>query len=239
MNPYKKNALWAGILFLIGTLAGFATLPFWGSLSAQDYLTRMAAEQTQVLIGCLLVTIMGMACAGIAVALYPILKKAGRGMTLGSVGFRLMEGTLQVVGVGIVVALLAASQDYIGAAGTDSTALRAIGGVIMTAYHWTGNVSALLAWCVGALLYYILFYRSKLVPRWLSVWGIVGILMAAAVAFMTMFRQIDSSSALSFILHGPIMVQELVLAVWLITKGFAPSALTALENKTAPTVSAR
>ena len=234
MNLYRKNAVWAGILFLIGTLAGFATLPFWGSLSSPDYLARMAEEQTRIVTGCLLVMLMGMACAGIAIALYPVLKKAGRGLALGAVGFRLMEGTLQIVSVSLVAALLATSKAYAGAAGADIPALPAVGGIIMDAYRWTGNVSALLAWCVGALLYYILFFRSGLVPRWLSIWGIAGILMAAAVAFLTLFQVIDSSSALSFILHGPIMVQELVLAVWLIAKGFDPSAVRALEMKTAP-----
>ena len=226
MNTYKRNATAAGILLLIGTAAGFATLPFLGILNTQDYLAGMAGIPGKIITGGFLVLVMGMACAGVSIALYPALQKAGHSMALGSVAFRLAEGILQVVGVTFLIALLAVSREAATAA--DAAQFQSLSVIIKAAYSWTGSISASLAWCVGALLYYVLFYRSRLVPRWLSVWGIIGILLSAAAAILTGFQLIGPENPLHYLLHLPIMPQEIVLAVWLIVKGFNKPALASL-----------
>jgi hypothetical protein len=75
-------------------------------------------------------------------------------------------------------------------------------------------------------MFYYLLYRSKLIPRWLSVWGLIGAALVLAVGVLGMFGH----SAM--ILWLPLAVNEMVLAVWLIVKGFNPSAIASGSAKT-------
>jgi hypothetical protein len=94
-------------------------------------------------------------------------------------------------------------------------------------------VLAHFGFCLGALMYYSVFFRSNLIPRWLSGWGIVAILMHLTGAIITMFTQVDPFSTSTFLLSIPIGLNELTLAGWLIVKGFNSSAITSLSAKTA------
>ncbi|MFZ2519160.1 MAG: DUF4386 domain-containing protein, partial [Anaerolineae bacterium] len=94
----RKTAAVVGVLFIIGTVSGFLMLPFIAILNTPDHLTTIATHEGQMIIATLLKFIMGVACAGIGLALYPILKKYNEGLAIGAVGFRVIEGTIQVVG---------------------------------------------------------------------------------------------------------------------------------------------
>jgi hypothetical protein len=74
--------------------------------------------------------------------------------------------------------------------------------------------------------------QSRLVPRWLSVWGLAAVIPYLAAEFLALFALLDPLSATASLLHIPLAVQEMVLAVWLIVKGFSPSALAAGSAKT-------
>jgi hypothetical protein len=89
-----------------------------------------------------------------------------------------------------------------------------------------------LAFCTGATLYYLIFYRSQLIPRWLSVWGLVGTVLCLTAGLLVLFQSIAVLSSTQVVLSLPLGVQEMVLAVWLIVKGFSPKA----EAKPAPTM---
>ena len=92
----------------------------------------------------------------------------------------------------------------------------------------------LLTFGIGALMYYVVFYQYRLVPRWLTVWGLVGITLTIISALLVMFHVIlPSAGTIQVIFQLPILPQELVLAVWLIAKGFNPSAVASGAAKTA------
>jgi hypothetical protein len=88
-----------------------------------------------------------------------------------------------------------------------------------------GQVAALLAFSLGALMYYTVFYQSRLIPRWLAGWGLVGATLTIVSSVILLFRLIDPMSTTQVVLNLPIGVQEMVLAVWLIVRGFNPSAI--------------
>jgi hypothetical protein len=82
-------------------------------------------------------------------------------------------------------------------------------------------------------MYYVVFYQFRLIPRWLTVWGLVGIILTIISALLVMFHLLPPFGTIQVILNLPILPQELVLAFWLIAKGFNPSAVGSLSAKTA------
>ena len=171
------------------------------------------------------------ASAGIAISLYPILKKYNEGLALGAVGFRLIEGVLDIVALIGLLLLLTLSQEFVKAGAPNSSYFQTLGVLLLAGYHLVGNVGSLLAFCLGALMYYYIFYQTKLVPRWLSVWGLVGATLLVVAATLVMFNLIGPLSTVQVVLALPLAVQEMVLAVWLIVKGFNSSAIASVSAK--------
>ena len=85
--------------------------------------------------------------------------------------------------------------------------------------------------CLGALMLYYLLYESKLIPRWLSVWGLIGAPIMLAAGLLPLLINEDPTSMLSMALNFPLALQEIVLAVWLIVKGFNTSAIASGSAK--------
>jgi hypothetical protein len=233
MNTNKKIAIIAGVLFIIATVASvLGTLFSKPILDATDYLIKISANENRIAIGALFKFIAAAASAGIAISLYPILKKYNQGLALGSVGFRIIEGMLGIVGVICLLLLTTLSQEFVKAGAPDSSYFQTSGVLIVAGRDWMGNVAGLLVFGLGALMYYYIFYQTKLVPRWLSGWGLIGIILIIVTSMLVMFRVIGPMSTTQVVLAVPIAVQEMVLAVWLIVKGFNSSAIASLSAKT-------
>ncbi len=172
----RTNAVVVGVLFVIGTTTGIiAAMLGIPILDAPDYLTNISANESQIIIWTFLVFLMGVACAGIGLALYPIMKKYSTGLAIGVVGFRVAEGILEILGGVSTIGLLALSQEYVKAGAPDAAYFQTIGAIIQAGDAWLSNGAAVLLWCIGALMYYTVFYQYRLVPRWLSGWGLIGI----------------------------------------------------------------
>jgi hypothetical protein len=202
-------------------------------VNAPDHLTAISTNEGQMIIFTAVKFIMGMACAGIGLALYPILKKYNEGLAFGAAGFRVIEGAVDVVGALLYVVLLALSQEFVKAGAPASSYFQTADVVINAGIGWFRDAAMLLPFGIGALMYYIVFYQYRLVPRWLSVWGLVGITLTIIGALLVMFHLLPPAGTILIILLMPILPQELVLAVWLIVRGFNPSAVASLSAKTA------
>jgi len=176
---------------------------------------------------------MGVACAGIGLALYPILKKYNEGLAIGAVGFRIIEGMGDIVAAIGVIALLALSQEFLKAGAPDASYFQTAGVVINAGIDWLSHGALLLCWVIGACIYYSLFYQYRLVPRWLSVWGLVGIALVTIGGVLVMLHVIPGFGTVQMVLNLPIFPQEMVLAVWLIVKGVNSSAVASEAAKTA------
>jgi len=225
MNLYRKYAISAGVLFIIADAVAFLSLPFIGSMNSTNYLVDVSTNASQIATAALLLFIGGAAAIGIAISLYPVLKKYNEGLALGAVGFRTVEGVLDFVAVIFLLVLITLSQQFVNAGAPDSSYFQTLGTLVDSGYHMTTNVMKLLAFAIGALLYSIIFYRTKLIPRWLSGWGVVAAIFTMLSALLTMYGLIAPFSTVQIILNLPILPQELVLAVWLIVKGFNPSVI--------------
>jgi len=232
MNTNKKTARIVGILFITATVAGILSVVFLRPiLDAPDYLIKVSANENQVIIGGLFELIMAVACAGIAIWLYPVLKKHNHALALGSVSFRIIEAALYFVAVTGLLSLLTLSQEFVKVGAPVASNFQALGTSLLAVRDWAGQLG-MIAFILGALMYYYIFYQSKLIPRWLSGWGLIGVPFWLAVSLLIMFGSLTASSVLATFLYLPIAVNEMVLAVWLIVKGFNPSAIASGSAKT-------
>jgi hypothetical protein len=230
----RKTAAVVGVLFILGTVPALLSLPLAvNTVNAQDHLTAIYTNEGQMIIFTAIKFIMGVACAGIGLALYPILKKYNEGLAFGAAGFRVIEGVLDVVGALLYVALLALSQEFVRAGAPASSYFQTADVVINAGIGWFRDAAMLFTFGIGALMYYVVFYQFRLIPRWLTVWGLVGIILTIISALLVMFHLLPPFGTIQVILNLPILPQELVLAFWLIAKGFNPSAVGSLSAKTA------
>ena len=118
MNAMQRTAKVAGILFILATAAGLAGSGVLGSaLKAPDFLSQISRQGNRVLVSALLSFAAACGSAGIAIALYPVLRKFNEGLALGSVGFRLIEAVFYTVGTLCLLSIFALSQESAGVSG--------------------------------------------------------------------------------------------------------------------------
>ena len=229
MNSNRKTAIIVGVLFIIATVAGALSGVFSGPiLDAPDNLINVSANENQIIIAALLMLIMGFAVAGIGIMMYPIFKKHNEALALGYVGFRIIEGVLFIVYVVSLIPLLTLSQEFVKAGAPDASYFQTLGTLLQEESYWAYHMGT-ISFGLAAPMFYYLLYKSKLIPRFLSVWGLIGVLPWLAVSLLIMFGSVTESLEIFFYL--PIAVNEMVLAVWLIVKGFNPSAITSESVK--------
>jgi hypothetical protein len=188
-------------------------------------LARLAANGNQVVLAALIEFVWAATGAGIAIGLYPVLRKYNRALALGSVAGRVAEGVLVLVGTLSLLVLLTLSQEYVAAGSAGASSLEASAGLLLAVRDWVLNFLGLLPFLLGAAMYYYLMYKGRLVPRWLSGWGLVAVALSLVATIYSGFTQDFGFSTFSTALNIPIGLQEMVLAVWLIVKGFDRSAL--------------
>ena len=234
MKTYRKTAVIVGILFIIGTVSGILSGVMLAPIMARStYPLNIAASETQWIMGTLLILLMGFPLAMIPVFLYPIFKKQNEVLALGSIVFR---GVLEAVCyMGMVISnflLLSVSQVYEKTT-VSEISIQTLGSLLNSAGIWTSMLLGLV-FSIGGMMIYILFFQTRLVPRWLSGWGFIGAILYFVAHIDGIFgsQQLPSfESGLGFLMI-PLAIQEMVFAVWMIVKGFNPSAIAALSAKT-------
>lgn len=230
MNSTRKISVITGVVFIIATGVVFVADALTPDLTGTDTLTRFSAQPNRVAAGALAYLVMAFASGGIAIAMYPVMKRANAGLALGSVIFRALEAAFYTVEIVCLLTLLTLSQQFITAGTADRALLQTLGNMIVSAREHAALV-AVFAFCLGAFMYYFLFFQSRLIPRWLSGFGIVAIIMMMTACVLSLF---SGNRITSYIpLAAPIALQEMVLAVWLIVKGFNASAIASEVAKTA------
>ena len=218
MNTNKKTARIVGVLNIIVMVSAIISGDvFLGSINDPDYLTAVSANENQVLIGVFLMLTLVASVVAIPIMMFPILRKHSERLAVGYVGARIFEGFADVVIYGISpLLLLTLSRDFVNAGAPDASYFQTSGALLLAVYDWS-NVLENFPYALGGLIFNYLWYKSKLIPRWLSVWGLIGATLMLATGLLRMFD--PSLLYLVFL----IFVQEMVLAVWLIAKGFNSS----------------
>lgn len=222
----RRSAVAVGLLYIAATVAGVLTLaPLSALLEGPGILANAAADENRMIMLAMLALIMAVAVAGVAFMIYPILMRHARtsikeGLALWYVGTRATEGAIFIVATLAILSILALSREFMGA-GTPDTAFFQVGGSVLLATVDFAFMLGQSVFCIGALMLYYLLFESRIVPQWLSVWGLIAAPLMF-VAGLSLLVTGDPNSTFSTILYAPMALQEMVFALWLIVKGFNP-----------------
>ena len=226
MTTTRASARAAGVLFLLATAVSLIDRALIAPiLGGADYLTAAAANSDRVVAGAFFQVATGLTSAAIALAMYPVVARYAAGLAIGSVGFRLIEGTFYLIGaLGTLLVVSLAHQ--VGAVGADAAAATAAGswGQVLLDLRDRCSQIGILAFYVGGTLYYLAFLRHRLVPRWLSVWGLASTALGFTTAVLVFCGAIGLFSPLQVASNLPIFLNEIVLAIWLLAVGFTEPA---------------
>jgi hypothetical protein len=219
MTSDNATARIVGILFIIASAAAVLSNLILNPLRDDaNYLTEFAANENRVILGVLSELTLAVAVVAIAVLLYPVLKRSDDGMALGYVGARTLEGAIIIVGAISSLLLLTLSQTAVSGA-SDVVESSSMGAALLEARNWTDSLGQMIVFSLSALILYALLYRTRIVPRWLSGWGFAGAILLMAAGVLTMYGE-SATSTTSIMLTLPIGINEMVLALWLIVRGF-------------------
>jgi len=226
VNTNRATAILVGVLYIIGTVSGILTLVFAKPiLDAPDYLVKVSAAGNQVIIGALLMLVMGLALSMVPVAMFSILKRQSEALALGYVVFRGALETVTYIGVAISwLLLLPLSEAYVQAGTPNASSFQPLGTLLLKAAETSSNTTEII-FPLGALMFNYLLYRSRLIPRWISSWGFVGAILYLAAGLLHLFGVIGQMSMIALVLVLPTAPQEMVMALWMIVKGFNPNAI--------------
>ncbi len=129
---------------------------------------------------------------------------------------------MTVIAIGVVAGLLLVplSWDAIGAGSGDVASAEVLAESLKASSDWTGYLGAQMVFSLSALVLNLAFYRHELVPPWLSLWGLIGVPLMFASGLLVMFESLNSNASAINLLVIPLAIQEMVMAIWLITRGF-------------------
>jgi hypothetical protein len=199
-------------------------------LDTSDYLNIVASNASRAQLTALFILVMGLSLAMMPVIMFPILKRKNEALAVGYVVFRgALETFAYIAGAVCWLLLVVVARQYADSVATVAVQFPSLGIMLVkTKDIFDGILS--IVFSLGLLMFYSVLYQARLVPRWISGWGLIGVILYFASGLLMMPGLITSTT--NDVLQLPIFVQEMVLAVWMIVKGFNPSAITALSAKT-------
>ena len=221
MSSLRKTSLLAGVLYLL-TFVSIPTLAIYGPVKSANYILG-GGPDTSAIIGGILEIIVALAGIGTSVVLYPVLKKQDESVALGLVASRVLESGTIFVGVAFLLSIVTLRQ-----AGAGSDAL-ATSQALVALYDRIFLLGQSFMPAVCDLLLGFLLYQSRLVPRGLSLIGIVGGPILLIGYFAILFGLIGQHAPLSGLFAIPVALFEFSLGIFLVVKGFKPSPINAVQ----------
>lgn len=224
-DPNRGTAVLVGALFLISTatfiVSNALITPLLGS---HNFLAAVAVNPERMIAASLIALIEGVATVGIALALYPILKREHPALALGYAGMRIAELAIAAVGFGLGGLLLVTLSETAANGATSET----LGTVLVALRHWTLMLVYVYTAVGGVMLSYMLL-RTRLVPRGFSVLGLVGYPALLLAAVLDMLGVVDAVGGVGLVGLVPGGLFELLLPIWLIARGFNLTAINRMR----------
>jgi Domain of unknown function (DUF4386) len=230
MDPMRKTALAAGVLYLVTFVGSIPALPLYHNILHNPNYLLGGASDTGVLWGAVGEVICALAGIGTAVALYPVARRHSQTGALGFVTSRVIEAAMIMVGVLSVLSLVTLHKA--GTSAADATSMVSTGRSLVALHDWTflfgpGIMPAINALCIATVM-----HRTGLIPRIIPTIGLIGAPMLLASSIATLFGAWAQVSTISFFATLPIAAWEFSFGVWMTFKGFKPSAMADLPAVT-------
>ena len=226
MREHRAAATTAGILYITGTVAGVLSFVVGAPVrDARDPLAYSVGHPGAVVTGALLVLVMGLSLAFVPVVLFPVLRRVDEVL---AVGYLIMRGAVETVCYVVLAIswwlLVPLGEAMAAGQGTASPAGVRVGNLVIDAD--ATNAVLAVVFCLGASMFYVMLYRSRIVPRWISTWGLVAVPFYVMADLLAMYGVFDTNAPAQVLMFMPMAVQEMVLAVWMITRGFRPATVS-------------
>jgi len=221
----RKIAILVGILFLtamISSLLGGGLVA--SALSTPDYLTAVSENKIQVIIGALLELINGISVVGIGILMFSILKKYNQTAAVGYLALRIIESVFCCIIVISPLALIKLSQEYLETGASDAAQLLTVGSLSIAERAVVADLLIPIFLGLGALVLYYSLFQSKLLPRFISIWGFIAAVLIIILNLLLTFN-LEISIGIALVFALPIITNEIFLGIWLIAKGFNSSAI--------------
>ena len=227
----KKSERIIGVLFILAAITAIIGLILYNPILMDDnYLINGSKHANQVILGALLELILVISVVGTSTTMFPILRKYNETIALWHVCFRFLEAVIITVGIISVLSLLTLSQEFVTVTTPNIVSFEVSGTVLKAIHDWTFLLGPNFMLGINTMMYSYIFYKSKLLPRFIPILGMIGSTLVFLAASLEMFGVISQISTWGFMLSLPIFANEMILAVWLIVKGFNVSALNSLSK---------
>lgn len=223
MSSHRKTARIVGLLFLLLLITGISGI-ILRDLSPS--LKDVFENSTQIKISILFDLIASTVAVGIAVLLFPILKKFNYNIALWYFGFSIVGFATIVVSNVSVFSLLTLSEEYVKLGSPDTDYFQTLY-VLKLGEYFGAHFMGLIIHTFGASMFYYLLFQSKLLPRFLSVWGLIAITLVLSATLLQIFDR-----SVRMILYLPNGLLQILIGIWLIVKGFNSSAIVSQSKKT-------
>ena len=209
---------WLSLLLLLSFVFGIlSSVP---SLEKTGYLLKLAYPSNQVYFASLFQIFMAIAYLGIVSLVYPILKKFNSSYALAFLGFRLVSVTLLFVSVIGLLYLGKLSSIYVTSPSI-LPGIETIAELIRLGRDWINHILVILTWIIGGVFMYVYFYKTKMLPQWISLGGILGSCSTILVTIALLFNQVQIVSIAYFLMNLPLAITEIFLAIYLYKWGLA------------------
>jgi Domain of unknown function (DUF4386) len=222
MEGEKRTAQVVGALFIVATVASIAGSVVLGSvLDGDDYLRRLDAHTGQVTLAVALFLVAATSAFATAFLLYPILRRHAEGLAAGYIGLRAFENVFYVAGtMGLLIMLTLSQGETLSSAG--ATDVVVLGAALAAVHSWAVLLGTLIFAGLGSMVLNTILFQSRLVPRWLSGWGLLGAAGVFTYGVAGLFGYDTGLGSPLMLLAMPLALQEMVFAAWLLVKGLEP-----------------
>ena len=227
----RWTAMVIGVLLIAAMVSGvFSSVP---TIEEPDYLMKLPSIESRVLIAVFFQASMAVIYMAITAITYPLVKRAYPKAALAYYAFRTTGGAFLFIGIVTLLLLLALGRQYLQTDAVDLISIEIIGTLLRHTRDWLNHIGMILPWSIGGIFLYSSFLKTRLIPGWMAIWGLVATALTLTVTILYMLDRIKLVTIAYFALNAPTAFLELVLAVYLITCGFSkPSAsLTGSQRK--------
>ena len=221
----QRTARIMGAWFLGTFVFSIPAFFFYGPILDEPAYVVGSGEDTRIAVGALLEILLAISGIATAVVIFPIVKRVNESIALGYIASRTVESILILIGVLSLLSLVALQHD-LGTTRVTDGSLTDVSGALVTLHEQTRLLGP--QFCAGlgnGILLGYLMWRSRLLPRPMVLFGLVGGPLALLAGTGVLLGVWDITSGLPVALTAPEAIWELSLSVWLLARGFRPSPI--------------